>query len=70
MNEKELKNALRHISLQISTMQRTVAMLKKVIELQLSVYVVVGVKDVTAAQLYDAYKRGLSMEQLVQLLKQ
>lgn len=27
----------------------------------------VGVKDITTAQLYDAYKRGLNMQQLVQL---
>lgn len=35
--------------------------------MQLRVYVVVGVKDITTAQLYDAYKRGLNMQQLVQL---
>lgn len=29
--------------------------------------VIVGVKDITSAQLYDAYKKGLNMEQLCQL---
>ena len=29
--------------------------------------VVVGVKDITSAQLFDAYKKGLNMEQLCQL---
>lgn len=28
---------------------------------------VVGVKDISSAQLYDAYKKGLNMDQLVQL---
>lgn len=28
---------------------------------------IVGVKDITSAQLYHAYKRGLNMEQLCQL---
>lgn len=29
--------------------------------------VIVGVKDITSAQLFHAYKKGLSMEQLCQL---
>lgn len=29
--------------------------------------VIVGVKDITSAQLFDAYKKGLNMEQLCQL---
>lgn len=29
--------------------------------------VIVGVKDITGAQLFDAYKKGLNMEQLYQL---
>lgn len=29
--------------------------------------VIVGVKDITALQLFDAYKKGLNMEQLCQL---
>ena len=29
--------------------------------------VIVGIKDITSAQLFDAYKIGLSMEQLCQL---
>lgn len=29
--------------------------------------VIVGVKDITSAQLYDAYKKGLNMDQLCQL---
>lgn len=29
--------------------------------------VIVGVKDITSAQLFDAYKKGLNMDQLCQL---
>ena len=29
--------------------------------------VIVGIKDITSAQLFDAYKKGLNMEQLCQL---
>lgn len=67
MNEKELKCYLRNIGAQLENEQKLLSMLRRAIEMQLRVYVVVGVKDITTAQLYDAYKRGLNMQQLVQL---
>lgn len=67
MNEKELKCYLRNIGTQLENEQKLLSMLRRAIEMQLRVYVVVGVKDITTAQLYDAYKRGLNMQQLVQL---
>ena len=67
MNEKAIMRDLEFIRGQLSNLQKLTSMLRRAIELQLRVYVVVGVKDITTAQLYDAYKRGLNMQQLVQL---
>lgn len=67
MTEKELKNDLKIMQNQLHNLQTLTSMLRRAIEMQLRVYVVVGVKDITTAQLYDAYKRGLNMQQLVQL---
>lgn len=67
MTEKELKNDLKIMQNQLHNLQTLTSMLRRAIEMQLRVYVVVGVKDITTAQLYDAYKRGLNINQLVQL---
>lgn len=67
MTEKELKYDLKIMKNQLHNLQTLTSMLRRAIEMQLRVYVVVGVKDITTAQLYDAYKRGLNMQQLVQL---
>ena len=67
MTEKELKYDLKIMKNQLHNLQTLTSMLRRAIEMQLRVYVVVGIKDITTAQLYDAYKRGLNMQQLVQL---
>ena len=67
MTENELKYDLKIMKNQLHNLQTLTSMLRRAIEMQLRVYVVVGVKDITTAQLYDAYKRGLNMQQLVQL---
>ena len=67
MSEKEIQSDLKFIRKQLSNLQELISMLRGAIEMQLRVYVVVGVKDITTAQLYDAYKRGLTINQLVQL---
>ena len=67
MIDRELKVYLQKMVDQLANQQKLISMLRRAIEMQLAVYVVVGVKDITTAQLYDAYKRGLNMQQLVQL---
>lgn len=67
MNEEAVMRDLRFMKKQLSNLQELTSMLRRAIEMQLRIYVVVGVKDITTAQLYDAYKRGLNMKQLVQL---
>lgn len=67
MTENELKYDLKIMKNQLHNLQTLTSMLRRAIEMQLRVYVVVGIKDITTAQLYDAYKRGLNMQQLVQL---
>lgn len=64
---KEIRSDLKIMKNQLHNLQTLTSMLRRAIEMQLRVYVVVGVKDITTAQLYDAYKRGLNMQQLVQL---
>lgn len=66
-NYKSIMNDLKIMKNQLHNLQTLTSMLRRAIEMQLRVYVVVGVKDITTAQLYDAYKRGLNMQQLVQL---
>ena len=67
MKEEAILNDLKFVRKQLSNLQELTSMLRRAIEMQLRIYVVVGVKDITTAQLYDAYKRGLNMKQLVQL---
>ena len=64
---KEIRSDLKIMQNQLTNLEKLTSMLRRAIEMQLRVYVVVGVKDITTAQLYDAYKRGLNMQQLVQL---
>ena len=67
MTEKDLRRELKIMQNQLTNLEKLTSMLRRAIEMQLRVYVVVGIKDITTAQLYDAYKRGLNMQQLVQL---
>lgn len=75
MYEKQICDYLRNLGLQLQNQQALIINLKSAISNMridgstntITRTVIVGVKDITTAQLYDAYRKGLNMEQLVQL---
>lgn len=75
MYEKQICEYLRNLGLQLQNQQALIINLKSAISNMringstntVTRTVIVGVKDITTAQLYDAYRKGLNMEQLVQL---
>lgn len=73
MDEQKLFNFLRNLALQIHNQQASLNNMEKAMNnLRIKNGGVVrtvpfGVKDITSAQLVDAYKRGLQLEELVAL---
>lgn len=73
MTDEQLMKQFRSMRFQLADQQSLIANLEKAVKNisgvtnQKPQVVIVGVKDITAAQLYDAYKKGLNMRQLIQL---
>ena len=73
MYEQQICQSIHNMQIQLQNLQGLVINLKnavsniKVNNSTVTKTVIVGVKDISSAQLYDAYKKGLNMEQLVQL---
>lgn len=73
MYEKETLNFLRNLSVQVHNQGAAIANMEKALNnLRIKNGGVIrtvpfGVKDITTAQLVDAYKRGLQLEELVAL---
>ena len=73
MYEEQMIKYMRNMGIQLQNLQALVKNLETAVQNirvngnVVSRIEVVGVKDISSAQLYDAYKKGLNMEQLVQL---
>lgn len=73
MYEEQMIRYMRNMGIQLQNLQALVKNLETAVQniringKAVTRIEVVGVKDISSAQLYDAYKKGLNMEQLVQL---
>lgn len=75
MYEEQICKYIRNLGLQLQNQQALIINLKNAVSNMringstntITRTVIVGVKDISSAQLYDAYKKGLNMDQLVQL---
>ena len=71
MYEKEMINYMKNLGVQIYNLNTQVLNLERAVKSLrtrggvVTRVVPLGIKDITSAQLFDAYKKGLDMEQLV-----